>query len=116
MVFGNSAITIDSIKYDINYDLQRDIAVITPVVSAACRLGTVLIGSLELDNHELLPSLKMLFTSGDNQLRLRHFTIVNPLLTKADSGDDSNLYKVTFKIYRDDAEPHEDIQQLAIIP
>ncbi|QSH42533.1 hypothetical protein P0136_02230 [Lentisphaerota bacterium ZTH] len=114
MVFLNDKVKINSVDYEVNYNPVQKSAAVTPVIAAECYAATLLAGSLELDNHELLPSFKMLFKLGNNRLRLRSFIIMNPLLTAASSEDNANLYRVTFKIYMDARVILRNEQHLAI--
>ncbi len=100
MIFEKSGIEIDNIDYEIEMTTanERRLAVITPVLDINSPARRVLIASLKVDGHELMPSDKVEVVEGRSRVRLRQVRIFNPLLSKAQDADNSIQYKMTLEV------------------
>lgn len=99
MFFSNDKMEIEDLTYDIELDQAGKIAVITPVVKIKSHCNQVLIFSLLVDNHELLPAAKIILTQGNNCLRLKYVKIINPLIKTASDQPGEKQYKMTMIIH-----------------
>jgi len=100
MIFKKSGIEIDNIAYEIEMTManERRLAVITPVLDINSPARRVLIASLKVDGHELLPSDKVEVVEGRSRVRLRQVRIFNPLLSRAQDAANSIQYKMTLEV------------------
>ena len=100
MIFEKFGIEIDNIAYEIEITTanERRLAVITPVLYINSPARRVLIASLKVDGHELLPSDKVEVREGRSQVRLRQVRIFNPLLSQAQDAGHNIEYKMTLEV------------------
>ncbi|MFA6100779.1 MAG: hypothetical protein WCV67_15885 [Victivallaceae bacterium] len=100
MIFEKFGIEIDKISYEIEMTTanERRLAVITPVLDISSPTKRMLVASLKVDGHELLPSDKVEVRAGRSQVRLRQVRIFNPLLSKAEDAGNSIQYKMTLEV------------------
>ncbi len=100
MIFEKFGIEIDKISYEIEMTTanERRLAVITPVLDISSPTKRMLVASLKVDGHELLPSDKVEVRAGRSQVRLRQVRIFNPLLSKAQDAGNSIQYRMTLEV------------------
>lgn len=100
MIFEKFGIEIDNIAYEIEMTTanERRLAVITPVLDINSPARRVLIASLKVDGHELLPSDKVDVMPGRTQVRLRQVRIFNPLLSRSQDTGNSIQYRMTLEV------------------
>lgn len=99
MILKTTNLTIVNFECEIDLDLNRSIASITPVLSAECPKTSMLIGSLKIDDHEMIPALKIILDKGASKVKLKSLKIVNPLIVEPDDAPGTKLYKITLDLY-----------------
>jgi hypothetical protein len=113
MLFKKHNIHITSVDYAIDYDSKKKLATITPNVHATCTKSKILIASIDIDNHELLPSLKLVLEKGKRPYILPCVKIVSPLLSAPD--DEDKKYKMTLKLHFGNDETYDLEEYIKII-
>jgi hypothetical protein len=100
MIFEKFGIEIDNIFYEIEITTanERRLAVITPALDINSPTRRMLIASLKVDGHELLPSAKIEVREGRSQVRLRQVRIFNPLLSQSPDPGSGRQYKMTLEV------------------
>ncbi|MDD5699234.1 MAG: hypothetical protein PHH77_11515 [Victivallaceae bacterium] len=66
MIFENADIRIVAVDYTVDYDRENKTATITPTLHAVCARAQILIASINVDDHELRPSLKLALAEGEH--------------------------------------------------
>ncbi len=117
MIFEKFGIEIDNISYEIEMTTanERRLAVITPVLDINSPARRVLIASLKVDGHELLPSDKVNVVAGRSQVRLRQVRIFNPLLSKSTDTENSIQYKMTMELSAENGIFQSDESYISIV-
>lgn len=98
---------IDGVEYEITVEIQRRMAVVTPCLKINSEKKLLLIGSLYVDGHELLPSFRILLEEGMNDVSLRAFKIIRPL-------PPPSLYKIEIRFSSDGFSYFSDIREIPI--
>jgi hypothetical protein len=104
MVFKKTDLDITAVDYNIRYDSVKKIATVTPMVHANCRKAQILIASVNIDDHELRPSIKIVFEEGQRSYEIPYVKIVNPFLSSDNNTSEDKEYKVTLKLHLGDEE------------
>ncbi len=97
MIFEDSNLKIHRIEYKIVFDSEREIASITPIIHAESVRPNMLLAAVRVDDHELLPSAKVMLAAGVNAAALKPVKIVRPFLCVADACAAS--YKMTLELF-----------------
>ena len=107
MVFKTSDIHISSVDYAIDYDSDTEIATITPTVHLACSKAQILVASINVDDHELRPSLKLVLEKGKRSYVVPYVRIARPLLASPDDNSKDKEYKITLKLHLGNDKVHD---------
>jgi hypothetical protein len=99
MIFKTANLTIKNFECKVDLDLNRSIALITPILSAECKQASVLIGSLKIDDHEMIPAIKIILETGINRVELKNLKIINPLIVEPEDAPGTKQYKITLDLY-----------------
>jgi hypothetical protein len=99
MILKTTNLTIENFDCEIDLDLNRSIASITPILSAECQKASILIGSLKIDDHEMIPALKIILNQGASRVELKSLKIVNPLIVEPEDAPGTKQYKITLDLY-----------------
>ncbi len=115
LIFKTSDIHIDSVDYMIDYDSEKKIATITPVVHVICRKAQILIASIRVDDHELRPSLKLVLEKGEHSYEVPYVKIARPLLSSPNDQSNDKEYKITLRLHLGNDEIYDLNKQIKII-
>ncbi len=96
---------IINVVYEIAFKTEAMMAEITPTVEVECPRKMALIGSLHVDNHELLPSFRISMEEGNNTVTLKSVKIFNP-----GSGD----YRMDLKLSRNGVDYQKDSSAITV--
>jgi hypothetical protein len=99
MVFKKEDLNITAVDYSVEYDREKKIATITPMVHADCKKAQILIASVNVDDHELRPSIKIILEEGQRSYEIPYVKIVNPFLSSEDKECENKEYKLTLKLH-----------------
>lgn len=105
-IFKKHDIHISSVDYTIDYDSEKEIATISPIVHTICAKAQILIASIHVDNHELRPSLKLVLEKGKHSYVVPHVKIARPFLSGPDDKS-HNEYKMTLRLHFDDDKAYD---------
>jgi hypothetical protein len=104
---GEYGFILDHIEYSIVSEIQKRMAVVTPCLKISTEKKMLLIGSLGVDGHELLPSFRILLEEGLNDISLRAFKIIRPL-------PPPNFYRIEIRLSSDGLSCFSDIREVPI--
>lgn len=99
LIFEKHDININSVDYKIEYDSTTEIATITPTVNLTSSKAQILIASINVDDHELRPSLKLVLEEGKRSYLVPYVKIARPLISALDDDSKDKEYKVTLKLH-----------------
>lgn len=98
---------LEYIEYSIASEIQKSMAIVTPCLKINSEKKMLLIGSLGVDGHELLPSFRILLEEGLNDITLRAFKIIRPL-------PPPNFYRIEVRLAGDGFTCYSDIREVPI--
>ena len=97
--FKSVDLVLRAVNYAVNYDEERRVAEITPIIDSIAERDLLMLVSLEVDGHELLPPRRTEFPAGVNQVKLSKIKIVNPLNRQPGALEHRNhAYRMACKI------------------
>ncbi|MDD5699435.1 MAG: hypothetical protein PHH77_12545 [Victivallaceae bacterium] len=99
-MYKKAGLHIKALRCAVDYDCERKIATITPILFIECARRQLLAASVHIDDHELRPSLKLLVAEGTREYRIPYVRIANPVLGEY-------TYKLTVKLHLDNEKIHE---------
>jgi hypothetical protein len=107
LILKKHNINISSIDHKIEYNSITEIATITPTIHVTCTKSQILIASIHVDDHELRPSLKLIFETGERSYEVPYVKIARPLISSPDDNSKDKEYKITLKLHFSEDEVHD---------
>ena len=88
------------VRYELKYEPAVRTAFITPVVTLKDSKSRILPCTVLVDGHELFPTSRLPSVAGEElTFSLKTLKIINPALHRQNDDKDSNVYRMTFKIF-----------------
>ncbi|MBU8902295.1 MAG: hypothetical protein KOO69_06115 [Victivallales bacterium] len=115
MIYKTTEIQIHSVDYNIHYDSGTEIATITPTVHITCAKTQILVASINVDDHELRPSLKLILDEGERSYIVPYVRIGRPFLSSPDDKSKDKEYKITLKLHLGNDKIHDLDEYIKII-